>query len=131
MCSSLVVFFFFFSSRRRHTRWTGDWSSDVCSSDLVPNSEVPLQNLEHAMRVLERQVLFGRPGLERAHQVVERRADALRDQVLRGRPWRDAAKLACCDRADLTRGWGLGSALVLPGGVVVATLEPIVRPERG
>src|SRR5690348_11550971 len=27
-------FSFFFSSRRRHTRWTGDWSSDVCSSDL-------------------------------------------------------------------------------------------------
>src|SRR4051794_6319245 len=27
--------FFFFSSRRRHTRWTGDWSSDVCSSDLM------------------------------------------------------------------------------------------------
>src|SRR6266581_1490096 len=25
---------FFFSSRRRHTRGTGDWSSDVCSSDL-------------------------------------------------------------------------------------------------
>src|SRR5690348_17978988 len=30
----LFFFFFFFSSRRRHTRWTGDWSSDVCSSDL-------------------------------------------------------------------------------------------------
>src|SRR6266487_3745133 len=28
------MWFFFFSSRRRHTRWTGDWSSDVCSSDL-------------------------------------------------------------------------------------------------
>src|SRR5256885_2500052 len=27
-------FFFFFSSRRRHTRLQGDWSSDVCSSDL-------------------------------------------------------------------------------------------------
>src|SRR5207248_5686110 len=27
--------FFFFSSRRRHTRSYGDWSSDVCSSDLV------------------------------------------------------------------------------------------------
>src|SRR5207253_8572292 len=25
----------FFSSRRRHTRWPRDWSSDVCSSDLV------------------------------------------------------------------------------------------------
>src|SRR5438876_7349675 len=24
----------YYSSRRRHTRWTGDWSSDVCSSDL-------------------------------------------------------------------------------------------------
>src|SRR4051794_17295372 len=36
--SSLVHFFFFFSSRRRHTRWTGDWSSDVCSSDLCVGS---------------------------------------------------------------------------------------------
>src|SRR6266446_8739696 len=27
-------FIFFFSSRRRHTRLQGDWSSDVCSSDL-------------------------------------------------------------------------------------------------
>src|SRR5205814_4181303 len=27
--------FFFFSSRRRHTRCLSDWSSDVCSSDLV------------------------------------------------------------------------------------------------
>src|SRR5256885_7921118 len=27
-------FVFFFSSRRRHTRLQGDWSSDVCSSDL-------------------------------------------------------------------------------------------------
>src|SRR5439155_18645307 len=26
---------FFFSSRRRHTRWPRDWSSDVCSSDLL------------------------------------------------------------------------------------------------
>src|SRR5205807_3277461 len=31
----LYFFFFFFSSRRRHTRLQGDWSSDVCSSDLV------------------------------------------------------------------------------------------------
>src|SRR3712207_8052202 len=30
MCSM-----FFFSSRRRHTRYWRDWSSDVCSSDLV------------------------------------------------------------------------------------------------
>src|SRR3989449_8066294 len=29
------VCFFFFSSRRRHTRCSRDWSSDVCSSDLI------------------------------------------------------------------------------------------------
>src|SRR5205807_7103733 len=32
---NFCLFFFFFSSRRRHTRLQGDWSSDVCSSDLV------------------------------------------------------------------------------------------------
>src|SRR5690606_14439050 len=36
--SSLMrSFLFFFSSRRRHTRFSRDWSSDVCSSDLGPN----------------------------------------------------------------------------------------------
>src|SRR5690606_40742124 len=47
----LVVFivfhyFFFFSSRRRHTRFSRDWSSDVCSSDLrshhLPAVSVPV-----------------------------------------------------------------------------------------
>src|SRR3989454_10463244 len=37
---SLLFFFFFFSSRRRHTRLQGDWSSDVCSSDLPPEMVV-------------------------------------------------------------------------------------------
>src|SRR5438552_8095840 len=36
----------FFSSRRRHTRWSGDWSSDVCSSDL----EVFLLQIEDVLR---------------------------------------------------------------------------------
>src|SRR2546422_8324476 len=36
MLLKIVFFsFFFFSSRRRHTRCSRDWSSDVCSSDLV------------------------------------------------------------------------------------------------
>src|SRR2546429_2988473 len=34
------VFFFFFSSRRRHTRCSRDWSSDVCSSDLLERATV-------------------------------------------------------------------------------------------
>src|SRR3989449_11742753 len=32
---------FFFSSRRRHTRCSRDWSSDVCSSDLTKEKEMP------------------------------------------------------------------------------------------
>src|SRR6266568_2047375 len=43
---SLVVVFFF-SSRRRHTIWNCDWSSDVCSSDLInpePVNEYPLHH---------------------------------------------------------------------------------------
>src|SRR3712207_26049 len=38
LCSYLLYvyfIFFFFSSRRRHTRYWRDWSSDVCSSDLL------------------------------------------------------------------------------------------------
>src|SRR5690606_40252690 len=31
---SSIFCLFFFSSRRRHTRFSRDWSSDVCSSDL-------------------------------------------------------------------------------------------------
>src|SRR5258707_7697804 len=32
--------FFFFSSRRRHTRYWRDWSSDVCSSDLLDREQM-------------------------------------------------------------------------------------------
>src|SRR3989454_6369559 len=34
---------FFFSSRRRHTRLQGDWSSDVCSSDLGREYQEPMR----------------------------------------------------------------------------------------
>src|SRR5262245_63065634 len=49
MCSRLV---FFFSSRRRHTRCLSDWSSDVCSSDLIAvlkqhGAELVLHGHEH------------------------------------------------------------------------------------
>src|SRR6267154_3669129 len=51
---------FFFSSRRRHTRWTGDWSSDVCSSDLEVFGPDPsqaagaMEELRRALRDLDR-----------------------------------------------------------------------------
>src|SRR5690348_17373550 len=68
VCVLFSLFFFFFSSRRRHTRWTGDWSSDVCSSDL---GRVALGDLAADAGVLShcaRNVAHGRrprPGLGR------------------------------------------------------------------
>src|SRR5437879_947429 len=45
---------FFFSSRRRHTRYIGDWSSDVCSSDLDKdgaNRDSGIRNVEGRPRI--------------------------------------------------------------------------------
>src|SRR5256885_10074456 len=52
---SCVWCIFFFSSRRRHTRLQGDWSSDVCSSDLGHAGAAPVEQffadaLEHGER---------------------------------------------------------------------------------
>src|SRR5256886_4567729 len=44
------MFFFFFSSRRRHTRFDCDWSSDVCSSDLVALDSAARTGLISRMR---------------------------------------------------------------------------------
>src|SRR5262249_59917443 len=49
-------FVLFFSSRRRHTRLVSDWSSDVCSSDLVaviPGDGIGKEVLPEGMRVLD------------------------------------------------------------------------------
>src|SRR6266566_2115281 len=62
-----VFFFFFFSSRRRHTRLQGDWSSDVCSSDLDDtragfelaesfSDEPTLQEALHELSALREQI---------------------------------------------------------------------------
>src|SRR5256885_11016199 len=48
-----TIVFFFFSSRRRHTRLQGDWSSDVCSSDL--GREKHQGNVGEINRRLQRQ----------------------------------------------------------------------------
>src|SRR5437763_10596301 len=66
----IFFFFFFFSSRRRHTRYIGDWSSDVCSSDLVSAMDDRLPGCGHrADGALPRADRRGRargvrPGLE-------------------------------------------------------------------
>src|SRR5256886_5883416 len=72
----ILTFFFFFSSRRRHTRFDCDWSSDVCSSDLMRveqikyecrnyrvlwNRRSPRQNPSKSPRLLKNSHLKIRP----------------------------------------------------------------------
>src|SRR5256885_12940960 len=61
---------FLFSSRRRHTRLQGDWSSDVCSSDLSPCT---VNNYQSAANVQDCE-LFSLPdlntGLESVRQKI-------------------------------------------------------------
>src|SRR5688500_19943143 len=42
MYEHFINVIFFFSSRRRHTRLQGDWSSDVCSSDLPDELDIEI-----------------------------------------------------------------------------------------
>src|SRR5256886_6426877 len=88
----VVVFFFFFSSRRRHTRFDCDWSSDVCSSDLLEHDRAPAmreelrrrgRDLDHRavgaqVAGEDRQPAFGRQRhAERADDVVDRKSTRL------------------------------------------------------
>src|SRR5437879_8111877 len=57
--ATTAIVFFFFSSRRRHTRYIGDWSSDLCSSDLVRHRRQRLdQGSVSALGIMHR--LLGR-----------------------------------------------------------------------
>src|SRR5690606_40945197 len=49
--SAFSCLFFFFSSRRRHTRFSRDWSSDVCSSDLPKTEEMEQRLWETVTRL--------------------------------------------------------------------------------
>src|SRR6266446_5030775 len=61
----VILVVFFFSSRRRHTRLQGDWSSDVCSSDLshsrvnVPAVVIEFHRavFDHPLDILDRLLL--------------------------------------------------------------------------
>src|SRR5689334_24158819 len=57
---SFLFFFFFFSSRRRHTRWNCDWSSDVCSSDLIvaAAAEERFDRQKHSPRFPSRSIQY-------------------------------------------------------------------------
>src|SRR5205807_3590307 len=84
-----IRFFFFFSSRRRHTRLQGDWSSDVCSSDLAEDCDAHAHAPQEHVRVEDRE-RQKEPG-ERAREIRARegRSERLRSEERRvGKEWR-------------------------------------------
>src|SRR5690606_39422911 len=74
---------FFFSSRRRHTRFSRDWSSDVCSSDLR-DIEMPV------LHVLQRMERYG----------------VLLDTGLLARLSREFGRASCRERVEIWGGAG-------------------------
>src|ERR1035437_2401166 len=108
--------FFFFSSRRRHTRYWRDWSSDVCSSDLVfgtiektrPGEFLKFGDHEHPLvnELLDiRKNLAKINQLEAYHDALERREDAQHMFTLGVLDLPDKAKIE-----DLY--WQIGRAVV-------------------
>src|SRR5688500_19145321 len=92
MRSLKYFLFFFFSSRRRHTRLQGDWSSDVCSSDLSPRRLARLSKVarEHGVDLLAD--FFGDLDFQRAKvrlQLLKPRSAGDRSEERRvGKEWR-------------------------------------------
>src|SRR5256885_4249187 len=104
------MFFFFFSSRRRHTRLQGDWSSDVCSSDLGVKR----------FRVLTLQATG--QGIGDA-AVAYRYETAQRPEALRWRPWMDRLRLRVDTALDeLEAAWEKDLAEVTAGSIAVAVV---------
>src|SRR2546422_3936221 len=93
-----VVFFFFFSSRRRHTRCSRDWSSDVCSSDLLVEAQV---EADLRVKILVDATMISQPPTAGGDLVVvgHHRAAVAHDREVLGRIERENGRTA--EAADL------------------------------
>src|SRR5256885_4791600 len=102
---------FFFSSRRRHTRLQGDWSSDVCSSDLA-------LGLQHVL------VMYA--GAVAVPLIVGRALNLPPEQVAH----LISADLFCCGLITLIQAMGatqwFGIKLPVMMGVTFASVAPMV-----
>src|SRR5256885_10946759 len=87
MWSGLINFFFFFSSRRRHTRLQGDWSSDVCSSDLEDIDSMNDADLMQLARNLTNGVPMATPVFDGASEAEIKRMLQLAELPLNGQTY--------------------------------------------
>src|SRR5436189_3112714 len=100
LLSISCFFFFFFSSRRRHTRYIGDWSSDVCSSDLRALDLLLTKVHAQARRYAEAGyalVLIGHAG----HEEVEGTLGEAPDAIVLAQSAEDAERVSLPDDRPL------------------------------
>src|SRR5207249_6892870 len=128
LCRFFFYYFFFFSSRRRHTRSKRDWSSDVCSSDLIYGTVTLL---------LLGGVTYGLSKLRPAAPSVDR-ATVWPDEVKRGPMVRDVHGLGTLVPEDIrwipaqtdsrVERWILRpGAIVKPDSIIMELSDPILQ----
>src|SRR5256885_7001643 len=86
--------FFFFSSRRRHTRLQGDWSSDVCSSDLGVATQLRRDAIRHLTESADLRYVGG-GGVVRYSRFLREVADA---KICINLPGNEIGRAACRER---------------------------------
>src|SRR5690606_19508457 len=75
------LLFFFFSSRRRHTRFSRDWSSDVCSSDLSAAAELLVPNAEDWLETFAGYEILLQEAMERKLRTLTQQLSWLRSRL--------------------------------------------------
>src|SRR5690554_7320692 len=92
----MIFVFFFFSSRRRHTRCGRDWSSDVCSSDLLESILSILDTTSETLEVNRR--------LEQKSEELARASEELRAANERLRELDQIGRASCRERVEISVG---------------------------
>src|SRR3989454_3013268 len=121
--TGVQTFFFFFSSRRRHTRLQGDWSSDVCSSDLDGKSRGSARLKRWKSRSRRRRTLPDEPGegeLGIGDPVIEYVSG---DQLADSGPVLEPVARAAAHEPD-----GVGAGMTIDDEVLVRTLLVLANP---
>src|SRR2546427_10429440 len=121
-----IVASFFFSSRRRHTRFDCDWSSDVCSSDLVAGERVVALKMDQRSRALTERhdaLARDRQHVSESPEPARRRRDLLGAEAIEGGEIERDCEV---DRHPLLRASGAAAeqALFPVHRVTAKTLEP-------
>src|SRR5690606_39828449 len=99
--------FFFFPSRRRHTSFSRDWSSDVCSSDLLAEKmrREQAEEANHSDRFIGR-ILFLKGSPKVAFEKPPVRAQTLRDMFASDlKDEEQIGRASCRDRVSTSGGW--------------------------